>query len=253
MNFRHLFAVAGLLLVLALAGCKQPVNEEPNTSNEVASRGKYTKGMSALREASFTESERYYVEAITAFAESLVYDADYSMANAMMGLAITELTKSPTFNTSTVMTIPINLESARHYAAEAVRYNPDSAEGHAVLGMIAVRMSDFVAASEHVKAARSADDASNMFLVAMGDLLWNTPYPDSKRQAKEQAVALNYYRKAIEANDGFGIAYMRLLDGMESLNDIQGLKEGIVLLKVAGYDAPPARAVRYRALGIKLP
>jgi tetratricopeptide (TPR) repeat protein len=248
-----MLALLTLALLAVLVGCTRPVDEEPQTSSEVASRGKYTRGMVSLKEATFTESERFYVEAISAFSESLVHDADYSMANAMMGLAIAELTKSATFSAATVVTVPINLESTSKYASLAVQHNPDSAEGHAVLGMVAVRMSDFEAANGHIKAARSANDGCREYLIAMGDMLWNAPYSDSKRQAKERAEALKYYRKAVLADEAFGLAYMRLLDGMEALNDIEGLKETLVMLKVEGYDAPAARAVRYRALGIKLP
>ena len=236
-----------------LAGCGDKISEEPETSSEVASRGKFMAGLDELREGSFTENGRHYMNAVRLFKESLIYDETYSRANAMMALAVSELASMRLFKGQTVMGVSIEHEIARQYADKAIKANPTLPETCAIHSIVYTRMGEYEVAEDSLKKARSNDREDVYYFIAKGDYLFTIPEEKPQDKAENVIDAIEEYTNAIATGARIGIPYTRLLDAFEYIDDPRGIQQTAKLLKDLGYGLPSARAARYRAAGIELP
>ena len=239
-----------LLILFALfAGCKELVKEEADTPNQLASRGKLAGGMRLLFDASFSESTAGIMEAVRMFKESLTYDGSYSVANAYMAFAILELSRTINFSGEMVAGEVISVESALKYASRALEANPDSADGHSVLAMVCMRLHDYDGASSELSKVKRSMRENLCYLIAKADYLLGVSEKRPKNIAENLVKSAEFYVKATEVEPRCGIAYIRLMDLYELVEDGNGVKETLKVIKQMGMKTSPIRMIRYRQKG----
>ena len=185
--------------------------------------------------------------------QSLVNDPNFSKANAQMAIAICELSRMRGFVSQEVMGIQITLQNALVYANAATRCNPESPISWSALAIVSIRLSDFETAKAALKSAKKYGKTNWLYLIANGDFLFNFPYENSNKRAKNRSKAVASYKGSITYKENYGLAYTRLLDVYESLDDADGVLEIALLVKNLGHSLPNVRAARYRAAGVVLP